>query len=78
MRLVPGLAKISQEIIWHPSQKIEMQKDNSATMIVTVVDTPEFYNWVLGWGEEIEVLSPIDVRNNLIEMAKRTLGIYRE
>ena len=55
-----------------------MQKDNSATMVVTVVDTPEFYNWVLGWGEEIEVLSPIDVRNNLIEMAKRTLGIYRE
>lgn len=76
MRLKPGLARIAQEVVWHPSQKLETRKDKSAAMTVTVVDTPEFYNWVLGWGDEIEVLSPADVRQNLIEKARKTVAVY--
>jgi len=77
MRLKPGAAKNSREVIWHPSQKIDMHKDGSALMTVKVVDTSEFYNWVLGWGDEIEVLLPVDVRQNVIDMATKTIKVYK-
>jgi predicted DNA-binding transcriptional regulator YafY len=76
MHLKPSVAKITQEVIWHPSQKLEMCKDGEAVMTVNVVDTPEFYNWILGWGDEIEVLSPAEVRKNVIEKAKKTIQVY--
>ncbi len=41
-----------------------------------VADTVDFYSWILGWGEKIEVLEPRQVREHVINTAKRIVKVY--
>jgi len=37
-----------------------------------------FCQWVLGWGNQIEVLTPLELRDQIKDMAKSVLNIYSE
>ena len=73
----PEIMRIMEETVWHPSQTLKMQKDGSMIMTVKVMDTADFYSWVLGWGEKIEVLEPPEIREEIVRTAKATLQVYR-
>lgn len=77
LRIARELARLMEETVWHPSQRVERQADGSALMTLEVADTVEFYSWVLGWADGVEVLSPDDVRTTVMEKAKATLAVYR-
>jgi predicted DNA-binding transcriptional regulator YafY len=63
----PEIVRILSETIWHPSQSIKKQKDDSTIMTLLVNDTHEFFSWLMGWGEKIEVLEPAEIREQIIE-----------
>ena len=44
------------------------------TVTVSIVVSPQFFGWVFGFGKEIEILSPEEVR---IEMKKQAEEICR-
>ena len=64
-------AHYAAERTWHPSQKLEPQPDGSLIMELTVGDLGEIKRWLIGWGAEVEVLEPTDLRESLRHEAER-------
>jgi predicted DNA-binding transcriptional regulator YafY len=72
----PEIVRILSETIWHPSQTFEKKKDGSTIMTLKVTGTYEFLAWVLGWGEKVEVLGPIELREAVIKTLEAMKAIY--
>ncbi len=77
LRGSPAIARLMEETIWHPSQLVTKQPDGSVIMTMTVFNTPELINWILGWGEKIEVLEPSELRREVARTARAMVGLYR-
>jgi len=72
----PQIAGIIAETVWHPSQVLEPQSDGALIMTLKVTNTIHLYAWILGWGEEVEVLEPAELRKKVVKTAKALLGVY--
>lgn len=77
LKFNPELARIMEETIWHSSQILEPQNDGSMIMILRLTDTMELRSWILGWGEKVEVLEPVEIREKVIKTAKAILDVYK-
>ncbi|MDP4662377.1 MAG: WYL domain-containing protein [Salibacteraceae bacterium] len=66
---------ISQPI--HHSQKIEAEEKGIVTISIKVLITVELVSTILGFGEQIEVLSPTSLRQELNIALTQTLVRYR-
>jgi predicted DNA-binding transcriptional regulator YafY len=64
------------ERIWHPSQKMQYQLDGSLLMSLEVADTLELKRWILGFGQEAEVLEPKELRQAIRKEAEALLDKY--
>ena len=73
----PEIMRIMEETTWHPSQVLEKQKDGSMIMTLRVTDTVDLYSWIMGWGEKIEVLEPKELREEVMQTAKKMVKIYQ-
>ena len=73
----PEIMRIMEETIWHPSQVLEKQKDGSMIMTLRVTDTVDLYSWIMGWAEKIEVLEPQELREEVMNTAKKMVNIYQ-
>jgi predicted DNA-binding transcriptional regulator YafY len=73
-----GVARLVEETIWHPSQVLKRQKDGSLVMTLQVMDTIELFRWILGWGQDVEVLEPPEIREAVMETAEGVREMYRE
>lgn len=74
----PEIVRILSETIWHPSQGFEKQKDGSTIMTLLVNDTYEFFSWLMGWGEKVEVLEPKEIRDRIIETVETMRDLYKK
>ena len=63
---------------WHPSQEIQMQNDGSIIMTFTVRNSIHFRAWVLMWGNEVEVLEPEILRNQIGKVAQSLVEVYAQ
>jgi len=77
LRFNAEIAPIMYETVWHPSQKLEPQEDDSVIVTMRLTDTVELRAWILGWGEKVEVLEPEELRQEMIETARAILDTYR-
>jgi len=73
-----GLMRIMEETIWHPSQVLERQKDGSMIVTFRVADTVDLYSWIMGWGEQVEVLEPKELREEVAETAENMVKLYEK
>jgi predicted DNA-binding transcriptional regulator YafY len=55
-------ARYVRERKWHPSQKLNLQKDGSCTLEFTTPSMEEAKRWVLTFGAGAEVLEPLEFR----------------
>jgi len=78
LRFDHELTRIMEETLWHPSQVLEKRRDGSVIMTLRVTDTVELYSWILGWGHKVEVLEPVELRQNIVETVKAMLEVYRK
>jgi predicted DNA-binding transcriptional regulator YafY len=78
LKFSPGIARLIEETIWHPSQKLARQADGSVIMTLKVFDTYELITWILGWGQKVEVLEPAGLRKELLETAEKMVKIYQK
>jgi predicted DNA-binding transcriptional regulator YafY len=76
LRFSPQIARIIAETVWHPSQVQEPQDDGALIMTLKVTNTIDLRAWILGWGEEVEVLEPAELRKSVVKTAKALLGVY--
>jgi predicted DNA-binding transcriptional regulator YafY len=66
------------EATWHPSQHVTAEADGSLLWRATVAGTIEIRLWILSWGDEVEVLEPATLRDDVQATLQRALDRYRE
>ena len=62
LRFSSAVAGRVQETRWHPSQVVEVEPGGSLAWRATVAGVVEIRSWILGWGADVEVLEPADLR----------------
>ena len=67
-----------EEHSWHPSQKLERNRDGSVDLLMEVGGTTELRNWVLSFGAGAEVLEPESLRCEVIRELDRARARYRK
>ena len=62
-------ARLIQEREWHPSQRLVTTEDGSLDLDMRIGISPEVERWILGWGEHVEVLHPLSLRETIARTA---------
>lgn len=70
LRFAPSVVRRVKESTWHHSQRIEDLPDGSCLFTVMIGSTQEVKPWIRGWGAAVEVLSPQEFREEMIEEVK--------
>jgi hypothetical protein len=62
--------------LWHPTQKTECQNDGSLILTLNTRLSMDFRAWILGWGDDVEVLEPDILRKWIIGLNKAIRRVY--
>ncbi|HEX4331246.1 MAG TPA: WYL domain-containing protein [Usitatibacter sp.] len=76
LRFTPQRARYVSLEEWHPSQKSRFDKDGSFVLEVPYSSQTELVGDILRWGEEVEVLSPTELRDAVARRARATAKRY--
>jgi predicted DNA-binding transcriptional regulator YafY len=76
LRFSPSVATRVQEAVWHPSQRVKTLPDGSLEWRAKVAGTIEIRLWILSWGEDVEVLSPAALREDVAASHARAAARY--
>jgi len=75
LRFLRKVADNVTEVQWHSTQKVTRNSDGSATMEFRVDGLGEIIWWILGYGDQVQVLAPKALRNKVVEMAKNMVKL---
>jgi predicted DNA-binding transcriptional regulator YafY len=64
------------ETTWHPSQKVDVQPDGSIVMTFKIRDVAYFRAFILGFGDDVEVLEPEILREQMKSLVSSLNRIY--
>ena len=78
LKFDPEIARVIEETVWHSSQVLQPQHDGSMIMTLELADTVELRSWILGWGEKVKVMEPVELREKVIKTAKAMLDVYQK
>jgi predicted DNA-binding transcriptional regulator YafY len=76
LRFAPSVAARVLETTWHPTQRVETGPDGSLTWRATVAGTIEIRLWILSWGDEVEVIAPESLRNDVASTHRRAAEVH--
>jgi predicted DNA-binding transcriptional regulator YafY len=76
LRFHPRVAGRVRETRWHHSERLEEQPDGSLLWRAWVAEPQEMLPWIRGWGADVEVLEPEELRRGLMREAKRLIRLY--
>lgn len=77
LKFAPGVTRRVKESIWHPSQLIEDLPDGGCIMTLRIGNTLEIIPWIRGWGPDVEVLEPVELRERFRGWAQEMNNIYQ-
>ena len=77
LRFAKQVAGNVAEVQWHPSQKVTWSDDGSIDFTVRVDGLGEISWWILGYGDQVEVLSPPLLRRRIASMARAVARRYQ-
>lgn len=72
----PLVARNVGEVIWHRTQELEFQDDGSLIFRARVSGIHEIAWWILGYGDQAEVLEPAELRRLVAERAANMAAMY--
>jgi len=75
LRFLSKVANNVTEVQWHSTQKVTHNSDGSATMEFRVDGIGEISWWILGYGDQVQVLAPKALRKRVLEMAKNMIKL---
>ncbi|HEY76140.1 MAG TPA: WYL domain-containing protein [Thermoflexia bacterium] len=76
LRFHPRVAHRVRETRWHWSERIEEQPDGSLIWRARIAEPREMLPWIRGWGADVEVVEPRELRRELMREAKRLMRVY--
>jgi predicted DNA-binding transcriptional regulator YafY len=75
LRFLPKVASNVTEVQWHSTQKVTRNSDGSAVVEFRVDGLGEISWWILGYGDQVQVLAPRALRKSVLEAAKNLIRI---
>ena len=78
VRFSRKVAQNVAEVAWHKTQRLEFRPDGTLDFHVTVSGLGEISWWILGYGDQAEVLQPAELRRIVAGHAARMLQYYPE
>jgi predicted DNA-binding transcriptional regulator YafY len=76
LRFAPRAAPEIREAVWHRSQRLEERPDRSVDLHLVIDGLDEILGWVLGFGDQVEVLAPPALRQRIEAVAARVARIH--
>ncbi len=76
VRFQPLVAGNVAEVIWHKSQRTKLLPDGSLEFRATVSGLNEIAWWILGYGDQAEVLQPARLRRIIAQRAQKMAAMY--
>ncbi|MGB4678226.1 MAG: WYL domain-containing protein [Aggregatilineales bacterium] len=78
LRFHPSVVDRVNETRWHPSERKEADPDRFGWLRWTaqVTDTTDMLPWIRGWGADVEVLAPEELRIEMMGEARRIAERY--
>nr|MCZ6811467.1 WYL domain-containing protein [Planctomycetota bacterium] len=70
------LARNVAEVRWHKTQQSQLQPDGSCVLRFRVNGLNEIKWWIIGYGDQVVVHEPPELRNALRAIAQRVLTHY--
>lgn len=61
LRFSPDIAETISERVWHPSQKLNRNKDGSVTLTMRVPISDELLGWIASWRNYATIISPVNL-----------------
>lgn len=77
LRFSRDVARRVRETRWHPSEKRRDLSDGGVEWQATVDEPQEMLPWIRGWGADVEVLAPPELRTMLIEEISAMNDLYQ-
>jgi predicted DNA-binding transcriptional regulator YafY len=77
LKFASGVTRRVKESVWHPSQQIIDSSDGGCILTMRVGSTLEMTPWIRGWGPDVEVLEPAELREKFRGWARELNEIYR-
>jgi len=78
LRFLPKVANNVTEVQWHSTQEVTRNSDGSATMEFRVDGLGEITWWILGYGDQVQVLAPRALRKRILETAKNMVKLNEQ
>ena len=78
LRFLPKVAGNVAEVQWHSTQKVAFDSDGSAIVEFRVDGLGEISWWILGYGDQVQVLAPKELRDRVIEAAKNMIKLNEQ
>ncbi len=78
IRFAKMVAQNVAEVAWHKTQQLKFNDDGTLDYRVTVSGLGEISWWILGYGDQAEVLQPPELRQLVAGRAGRTAAQYGE
>ncbi len=78
VRFAPLVAQNVSEVKWHKTQQTRFLSDGSLEFHAHVSGLTEIAWWILGYGDQAEVLRPARLRRIVAQRAKNMAAIYEE
>ena len=75
LRFLPKVAENVAEVQWHSTQKVTPNGDGSIIAQFRVDGLGEIIWWILGYGDQVQVLAPKVLRKRVIETARNMVKI---
>lgn len=77
LKFSPNVAMRVKNLHYHPSQKIaEECSDGSVILEFEVCGLVEMQSWIMQWGAEVEVLEPLELREEISHTAQMIIEKY--
>jgi len=71
LRFCPRIAAEVAEVQWHQTQTASFEDDGSVVLKFRVDGLNEITWWILGYGDQVEVLAPKTLRQRIAQIASR-------
>jgi proteasome accessory factor B len=76
LRFEPRVAGNVAEVQWHATQRVEWNDDGSAEFRVRVDGLGEIAWWILGYGDQVTVVEPVELRRRVAAAAAAVARKY--
>jgi proteasome accessory factor B len=78
LHFLPKVANNITETQWHSTQKVTRNGDGSAIVEFRVDGLSEITWWILGYGDQVQVLAPKALRERVLEVAANMIKLNQK